>query len=94
MSFAGTWTEVGPKPETGEVGSTTNSGRTLAVVIDPTNASNIYVGTAGGGVWKSTDAGVTWSPISDSLPSLAIGGLAISADGTILYAGTGENDGP
>lgn len=95
-SFAGAWSEVGAKPEYDELNPAgtplTNSGRIAALVIDPTNASNVYVGAAGGGVWKSTDGGATWSPISDSLASLAIGSLAISADGGTLYAGTGENN--
>lgn len=77
-----TWTPLGP----GNVG-----GRTLALVIDPGNPRTIYAGTADGGIWKTTDAGMNWRPIGDFLPSLAIGSLAMDpSNSSILYAGTGE----
>jgi hypothetical protein len=75
------WTELGP----GNIG-----GRTLAMVIDPSDANTIYAGTADGGIWKTTD-GKNWAPIGDLFPSLAIGSLAMDpANSNVLYAGTGE----
>jgi hypothetical protein len=69
------------------------SGRTTAIVVagDGTTA---YIGTAGGGVWKTDDITAThpaWRSIGDSLPSQAIGSLTLS-QGT-LYVGTGEANG-
>ena len=50
-----------------------------------------YVGAASGGVWKTTDGGVNWTPVFDSLPVQSIGSLAIAkSDPNIIWAGTGE----
>jgi len=72
-----------------------NAGVVTAIAVDPTDASTVYAGTVGGGVWKSTNSGATWKPISDLAPSLAIGSLAIDpSNHLIVYAGTGAaNDG-
>jgi photosystem II stability/assembly factor-like uncharacterized protein len=62
-----------------------------AIAPDPFDPQTAYVGTAQGGVWKTTDGGGTWSPLFDQEPSLAIGAVATdpSTLGTV-YAGTGE----
>ncbi len=64
-------------------------GRITDVVVDPTQANTIYVAAAGGGIWKSTDAGSTYTPSWPSDYPQAIGALARGSDGT-LWAGTGE----
>src|ERR1051326_1128393 len=58
-----TWTAVGPDPiPNGQTagGAVAVSGRVTAIVVDPTSDQIIYVGTAQGGVYRSTDAGATW----------------------------------
>lgn len=72
-------------------GSTGRSGRCTDLAFDPTDANVVYVATAGGGVWKTSDAGTTWSPLTDGLTSPAIGAIAVLpwAPNTVL-AGTGE----
>jgi hypothetical protein len=96
--LASIWAELGPRPlPNGSAqggGVVAVSGRVTAIVVDPTNANKVYLGTAQGGVWRSLDAGVNWTPIFDSAQSLAIGALAIapSSPGT-LYVGTGEFNG-
>ncbi len=61
----------------------------LEVSTDPDHA--IYVGAASGGVFKSEDAGATWTPIFDEQPMLSIGDIALApSDQDILYVGTGE----
>jgi hypothetical protein len=69
------------------------TGRVTEIVQHPTDPLTMYVGTARGGIWKSTDGGVDWTPKSDHEESLAIGALAIAhSNPQTLYAGTGEGD--
>jgi hypothetical protein len=73
------------------------SGRVTAIAIDATDNA-VYVGGAQGGVWKSLDNGATWTAISDSLGSLAVGAIAIdpaphAAGAATIYLGTGEGNG-
>jgi photosystem II stability/assembly factor-like uncharacterized protein len=50
-----------------------------------------YAATAGGGVWKSEDAGITWKPIFDDQPVSSIGSIAVApSDPNVLYVGSGE----
>lgn len=85
------WTQIGPQPSLGYWGI--SSGRATSVAVDPTNPEIAYLGTAGGGVWKTTDGGKNWNPVSDQEVSLAIGSLAIDpSNPLIIYAGTGEQD--
>ena len=68
------------------------SGRISALAVDPTNPSVVYAGGADGGVWKSTDKGQHWTPVSDNLDSLSSGALAVNpADDSVWY-GTGEDN--
>jgi hypothetical protein len=93
------WIELGPRPlpngETQQAGVTTPvTGRATAVVVDPTNSNKVYLGTAQGGVWRSTDGGTSWISIFDTAQSLAIGSLALAPSSpTTLYVGTGEHPG-
>jgi len=89
-----TWTEIGPFPIPNgqtQAGSSSVSGRATAVVVDPTNSNKVYLGTAQGGVWRSTNGGTTWASIFDTAQSLAVGALALApSNPSILYVGTGE----
>jgi photosystem II stability/assembly factor-like uncharacterized protein len=68
------------------------NGRVNAIAADPTDGNVIYVGTAGGGVWKTRDGGTTWLPLTDQQPTLGIGTpRALAIDPTnpnVIYAGT------
>ncbi len=65
--------------------------RTDAVAGVPEDPSTYYVGAASGGVWKTTDAGVTWEPVFDDQPVQSIGALAVApSDPSVVWAGTGE----
>jgi hypothetical protein len=99
-----TWQSIGPTPMLNQPsnfgGWTTGSiptatGRVTAVAVDPNSTGTIYAGTAGGGVWKSTDNGSTFTPVFDSEPSLAIGAITIDAttNPSTIYVGTGEANG-
>ena len=74
-------------------GNTPVSGRIAALAADPTNANTIYIGAAGGGVWKTIDAGTTWSPLTDNQATLSMGAIAVApSNPNVIYAGTGEAD--
>ncbi|MEK7381541.1 MAG: hypothetical protein AAB075_11060 [Gemmatimonadota bacterium] len=76
-----------------ELGPATTSGRISDIAIHQSDGSTWYVGAASGGIWKTTNAGTTWSAIFDSQASYAIGALAIApSDPLTVWAGTGENN--
>jgi photosystem II stability/assembly factor-like uncharacterized protein len=83
------WTSIGPAPV--QYLSNFFSGRVRAFAVDPTNPSTVYLGAADGGVWKTTDGGQHWVPLTDTQPSLSIGSLALDPNNpSTIYAGTGE----
>jgi photosystem II stability/assembly factor-like uncharacterized protein len=77
------WRNVGPF----------RGGRAVAVTGVPGDPRTFYMGTVGGGVWKSSNAGHTWSPIMDSQPVASIGAIAVApSDPNTVYVGSGEAD--
>ncbi len=90
------WTELGPNPiPNGQTQTTVSavSGRVTAIEIDPTDPNKVYVGTAGGGIFRSLDGGANWVPIFDSAQTLAIGSLNLDPVNGWLWVGTGEANG-
>jgi photosystem II stability/assembly factor-like uncharacterized protein len=68
-------------------------GRAVAVAGVPGDSTTFYFGSVNGGIWKTTDAGVVWTPIFDGQPVASIGALAVApSDPKVIYAGTGETD--
>ncbi|HEX4681341.1 MAG TPA: hypothetical protein VH277_01460 [Gemmatimonadaceae bacterium] len=66
-------------------------GRIASITGVPGDKRVWYLGAASGGVWKSTDSGATFRPVSDSMPVQAIGALAVAPSSpSIVWAGTGE----
>lgn len=89
------WTSIGPFPlpngQTNGV-EVPVSGRTIAIAIHPTNPDLVYVGTAQGGLYRSSNGGQTWTQLFDSADSQVVGAIAISpSNPEIVYVGTGEN---
>src|SRR6201990_1070658 len=81
------WRDVGPM----------RGGRTYAVSGAATQPDTFYMGSVGGGVWKTVNAGRTWFPIADDpatgIPIGSIGAIAVApSDSNIVYVGTGEPD--
>ena len=68
-------------------------GRVVAVAGVPGDPATFYFGSVNGGIWKTTDAGVVWTPIFDGQPAASVGALAVApSDPKTIYAGTGESD--
>jgi photosystem II stability/assembly factor-like uncharacterized protein len=68
-------------------------GRVSAVTGVAGDMATFYFGSVGGGVWKTTNAGTTWSPIFDQQKIASIGAIAVDpTNPNILYVGTGETD--
>jgi photosystem II stability/assembly factor-like uncharacterized protein len=87
----GSWVLVGPSTMNGFWG--TNSGRITAIAVDPTNNQIVYAGAAQGGIWKTTNGGSTWTPLTDAQASLAVGSIAIDPQNHLtIYVGTGEEN--
>jgi photosystem II stability/assembly factor-like uncharacterized protein len=74
------------------IGPANMSGRIGAIEAVASNPDVIYVGGAAGGVWKSTDAGTTWTPIFDDQPVASIGAITVyQKNPNIVWVGTGES---
>lgn len=86
----GQWKLIGPQP-IGLSAGYIASGRVSAIAVDPRNNDVAYAGGAAGGVWKTTDGGTTWTPLTDDQPSLATGSIALDpSNPDTIYVGTGE----
>jgi photosystem II stability/assembly factor-like uncharacterized protein len=76
------WRCIGPQ----------RGGRVVAVAGSYHDRTTFYFGAVAGGVWKTTDAGVYWRPVSDGyFTTASVGALAVApSDSNVIYAGTGE----
>lgn len=75
------WRNIGPF----------RGGRSAAVTGVPGKANLFYMGSTGGGIWKTTDAGNTWVNISDTFFGGSVGAIAVSEwDNNVIYVGNGE----
>jgi autotransporter-associated beta strand protein len=91
----------GPAPRFGPAGlvqsgdaipNGSEGGAVSALVADPGNANRFFLGTPNGGIWRTTDGGVTWTPLTDKQASLSIASLALDPtdpNRNTLIAGTG-----
>ena len=76
------------------IGPAFTSGRIVDLAIHPNNDNVWYVAVASGGVWKTENAGVTFTPIFDHEASYSIGCITIDPNNPdVIWVGTGENDG-
>jgi photosystem II stability/assembly factor-like uncharacterized protein len=69
------------------------SGRVVGFAVEPDDRSHYYVAVASGGVWKTTNAGVTWTPVFDNEGSYSIGCVTLDPrNPNVVWVGTGENN--
>ncbi len=90
---AGNWVPLGPSGWTYTSGWNPGTGRISAMAIHPANENIIYAGSPGGGLWKSTNAGASWTPLTDN-NSLWMSIFAITidpADPNTVYVGTSNS---
>ncbi len=75
------------------IGPAMNSGRVSCLAVDPKNASSFFVGAASGGLWKTTNGGVTFTPVFDREGSYSIGAVSLDPkDPAVVWVGTGEHN--
>ncbi|MDM7913784.1 MAG: T9SS type A sorting domain-containing protein [Candidatus Eisenbacteria bacterium] len=78
------WTNLGP---------VNIAGRCQPIAFDPLDHDRILVGSASGGLWESTNAGASWEPVDDALPTLAVGAILFDeTNPATVYVGTGEGN--
>jgi photosystem II stability/assembly factor-like uncharacterized protein len=86
-----------PSPYNGlrfrSIGPAVTSGRVSDIAVHPRDKRTWYVAIASGGVWKTTNAGTTWTPIFDSQASYSIANVVIDPKNpNVVWVGTGENN--
>lgn len=89
------WVPVGPLvlPPTYEPRSCYGLGRINCVAFHPTDSNTLYIGTPGGGVWKTINGGKTWKPLTDNLSTLAVSSIAVDPKNPdIVYFASGDVD--
>ncbi len=93
---ARTWRGIGPSPTVSAWypfwGLT--SGRVNSIAVSPSNSNLVLIGSSTGGIWRSSDGGDTFVPVSDDQVDLAVGSLAFSKSSpSFAYAGMGDTKG-
>lgn len=87
---AASWTPMGPTGAPSGGGA----GRTNFLRFDPVNSAIVYTGSPGGGLWKSTNSGTSWTTNTDQLSVIGCTDIAIDPSNTnIMYLATGDGDG-
>jgi hypothetical protein len=80
---AANWTSLGDVSTIG--------GRVLCITIDPNNSNNLWAGSASGGIWKSVNAGTSWTSVTTNLQVLGVTSILVDpSNSNVIYAGTGE----
>ncbi len=87
------WSSLGPYSFSDTGSWSSGQGRVNFLIVDPNNENIYYTGTPSGGMWKSTNAGLSWTPLTDFLPQIGISGIAIDpSNSDTIYATTGDDD--
>ena len=94
-STNGNWQNLGPIATPTAIGTNNivGIGRINTIAFDPSNSNIIYIGAPDGGVWKTTDGGNTWTPLTENLAALGISDIAINPNNSQeIFIATGDRD--
>jgi len=84
--FSGSWSSLGP--------SNPGWGRINCITIDPNDTNKIWIGAPGGGLWRTTNAGSSWTEMTGTMPTLSIADITLDPlNPNIIYVATGDNYG-
>ncbi len=84
---SGTYSGIRLRP----IGPAVTGGRVSAFAVDPSDRAKYYVAVSSGGVWKTVNAGTTWTPVFDNYGSFSIGAIALDPKNpAVVWVGTGE----
>lgn len=73
------------------IGPAISSGRIVDIAVDPSDTKIVYVASASGGLWKSTNHGTTWEPVFDHETTISLGAVAVApSNPNVIWVGTGE----
>ena len=88
----GDWENLGPFDYwVGDVFSGGGVGRVNCAAFHPSDSTIIWVGTAAGGLWKSTDTGINWTPLTDKFASIGVSSIVVHPENPdTLFVLTGD----
>ncbi|OEU65972.1 MAG: hypothetical protein BBJ57_12665 [Desulfobacterales bacterium PC51MH44] len=95
----GTWVPIGPEEIIESIYASPNSGRATVIAVNPHNSDDVWLGTATGGVWRSTNItspAYQWMSVTEAAASLSIGAILLEDCSAqrcnTVWIGTGENN--
>jgi photosystem II stability/assembly factor-like uncharacterized protein len=90
----GYWSCVGPSYFVDGNGWNGGIGRVNCITFHPTDANTIWIGCPSGGMWRTTNGGSSWTPLTDGMPRIGVSGIAVNYNSTnIIYLLSGDGDG-
>lgn len=87
------WVSLSPAvlPSLADSSNIIGMGRINSITFHPSDTNTIWIGSSSGGVWKTTDDGMTWTCLTDDIPVLRVSDVAVDPNNTnILYVATGD----
>ncbi len=87
-----TWQPIGPAPTLPGFGNWgVTAGRINAIAVSPSSSQIVLIGSSTGGIWRSNNAGASFSPVTDGEVDLAVGSIVFApSNPTVVYAGMGD----